>query len=196
MTDELTDHVSEGLLGRIEEEAQNNDEIIDCKRISPRGSKFKGRGHGRCVFEKDDKIIKVAHSRQGIAQNHGAKTVDKYVNYNKDAVAMPLIATDKIVVQEKADTNVGEYFAEDNYAKIEGKLIDKIDKVADEDGIMCGDVQSSPDNHGYIQSKGIVLTDLGLCSTVTPTKTLAESSNKRYEKGKPPREQADWIQNN
>lgn len=189
MDDEILNYVSEGLIGRVNEEVRNKGRRIDCQRVKPKDSKWLAKGNGRCAFEKQDKIIKIAYSRDGLEQNKGAKKVDKYVNYNKDAFAMPIATSEELIVQEKAETN----FSHTTPYKAEQALKNKIDKVEDEDGVLCRDVHAAPDNHGYIQSKGIVLTDLGLCNTVTPTEIVAESSNKRYEEGKPPRERADWI---
>lgn len=154
---EIRKHVKEAV-------TEGGNYISNCGRLKPEDADRVGRGNGRCVFEKEGKIIKIAHSTEGIKQNKGAKKVEEHIEKYEDSFAMPIETSTEVVIKEKADTDVQKHYDEDNYAKIEGELIDKLDKVAEKDGVTCADVQAAPDNHGYIDGKGIVLTDLGKCT--------------------------------
>lgn len=162
--EDVHDYVSISVGGRIEESINDNSSNLQCEEIRPKHSKFHGRGKGRCAFEKDGKIVKIAHSEEGVAQNKGAKKVYENVEKHSDKFAMPLAVDkeNKVVIQEKADYWNHRKYSEDKQEELLREAQDKIDRAM-EDGIACRD--KTPENIGEIKGKGKVLTDLGLCET-------------------------------
>lgn len=142
--------------------------VHNCDEVKPKNSEFVGMGVGRCVYEKNDKIIKIAHGASGIRQNESAKIVkNKVSDSNMDSFAEPLDVNEDntIMVQEKV-TPWGKFRTTDEWIDERIEAQDKIEyknaKTWMEDGVYCRDFEG-PSNWG-IKNQDIVLTDLGMCT--------------------------------
>lgn len=144
------------------QEAYEKDVTYHCQTIIPKDAQYLGHGQGRCVYGKGDKVIKVAHSQDGVRQNRNAKKAKPRMSEEqKSAFAMPLDVTEDnvIMIQERArpfsSRNKDKYGYRESVEKVK-------EKVTPPKPVQCRDVRGH--NMGIMEEKGVVLTDLGNCT--------------------------------
>lgn len=145
--------------------------IVDCNQLQPENSDIitKRQPHTtRCVFSKEDKIIKIATGEIGRKENKGAKQVLNNIEENTDAFAMPkeVSKDNNILIQEKVEDNTEKIIDKDkpSYKRTNPvkKLENKLEQVQQEE-IVCKDIR--PNNIGIKNNKPVLL-DLGKCKMV------------------------------
>lgn len=148
---------------RIEEDKEAFDgQALNCRHAQPEESEFIGAGRNRCVYEKDDNIIKIARHDLGRAENMSARQVKENISTeNTHAFAMPkyIDNSNTVMITEKLDNREVDSFHMNTIDK-------RLRKAKEEDNIYCEDVE--PHNVGFKGSgPGTpALIDLGMCSKV------------------------------
>lgn len=156
----MNNFVSENIQKKVKKNIIDTHNQLSCKEVKPDNSKFIGKGEGRCVFKKRDKIVKIPFSKEGVAQMQGGRIVFEEIKNDNKSLAMPLdIAEGKFegtyMVQEKAKP------IKDNYKEAKNKFEKK--HFNSDTNIICSD-WTNIENLGTINDKGVVLTDLGECA--------------------------------
>lgn len=144
------------------QEAYEKGKEYHCQTIVPPNADYIAHGQGRCVYAKDDKVIKVAHGADGIRQNRNAKKAIQHMKEDqKKAFAMPLDVTGDNVVMTQEKARPFKSRDKDKYGYRESVEAVK-DKVTPPKPVQCRDVRGH--NMGIMEEKGVVLTDLGNCN--------------------------------
>jgi hypothetical protein len=166
LSKELEEKIREGIL----ENERNKG--FTCSEIAPKNSSLIDSGRGRCVFERDDSVIKVAKNHEGIAQNSSVFHIMDQIQETKDNFAMPIDAIEGIAVKqekvkpyhkvkgrEKTQQIIEDW--EDGWTTEQKEMNDKMTEAAEKDGLSCSDFQN-PYNWG-VKNDQTVLLDLGEC---------------------------------
>lgn len=142
--------------------------VADCSKLQPENSEFVSETTlgNRCVYTKDDNIIKIAVTKMGRKENSNARAVLENVEKNTDVFAMPkeISENNNILIQEKVDTDVSKFKDESqpmhDQTPLKKRMEKKMDTVEKQDGVRCSDLYS--DNLG-VKNDELVLVDLGYC---------------------------------
>lgn len=153
--------ISDEIIRKADSSHERSVEQVD---VQPKGSKLVSSTFDRFIFEKDNRIIKVARTIGGIDANTQAKRVMEHADKSTGAFAMPLEFSEEngVMIQEKAKSLIQYHGENGAYHGDVGKS--PIDAL--EDGIYCHDIKI--DNIGVHGNKGLVLIDLGMCNVTDP----------------------------
>jgi len=145
---------------------------FSCSEIAPKGSVLIDSGEGRCVFEREDSVIKVAKNHEGIAQNSSVFHIMDDIEETKDNFAMPQDGIEGIAIKqekvkpyhkakgkEKTEQILQEW--EEGITPEQQDIHEKMKETEEKDGVICGDYQN-PYNWG-VKNGETVLVDLGEC---------------------------------
>ena len=166
--------ISKNLENKVRRKIFDDSDSFNCKEVKPKNSKLVGQGEARCVFERDDSIIKIARGHEGIAQNSSVYHIIDDIEESRDSFALPLDGIEGIAIKQEKVTPYEETVKQSKVRKInrsqaepikEGtdreKMYKQMKKASQKDGIQCDDWQN-PYNWG-VKNNELVLVDLGEC---------------------------------
>lgn len=163
----VNDYVSREIIDEVDNEINKyNSYIPYCDGVKPEDSDYIGSGIGRCVFEKDGKIVKIAKTEKGLQENTNAYNAKERIENHSDKFALPeaISRGGEVLIQEKVkpwkEDKTAEQIVDAKYDKAE-RFKEKIHGIQEDTGVKCGDLHK-PANWG-VKDGETVLLDLGKC---------------------------------
>lgn len=200
---EVNDVLSEEQLNKVESKIGEDGKPIQCDTVFEDDPtvQYIGAGLGRCAFiTNTDNILKVARTQDGVIDNRRAsniflvndelaeKTFARPVDVHKSGIALlqeEVELMDDLPIEEvKRRIDKPESLKKTTLSQsqligvAESNMEEKLDKVAEEEGIRCLDIVD--ENLGVKRDKGVVMADLGQCKLV---EELAENKGVRQDYG-------------